>query len=201
MAGQTAPSLIGNRTQVRLTKPAGATTLIGSGYEDTLVYAGDVTFTDTTATTNVQGGTITYSGNLDQTDAHGAGAGFIETTEVVTLSTSSTLTTSATNLLPANSLILAVTAIPTVNLAGTTGFQLGDPTSNTRFTASSSTNVLTTSAATVGNSQWNPAVATTLALSGIQAAATTVVVKANILATGGALRITVLSIPTTGPTS
>jgi len=56
--------------------------------------------------------------------------------EEVTLSTGATTTDSTANLLPANSLIIAVTArVTTTITAAATGWKLGDPTTDDRFTA------------------------------------------------------------------
>jgi hypothetical protein len=59
----------------------------------------------------------------------------------ITLSTGGTTTDSATNLLPANSIILQVTGTVSTAISGGTcsGWQLGDPTTAGRFSASDTT--------------------------------------------------------------
>lgn len=111
------------------------------------------------------------------------------TTELITLSTSTTVTDSTTNLLPANCLIQAVTARIQTAITGSTDWKLGDPTSVGRFTNANTS--LTTSISTVGLNHWNPAVATTAALSPIQTTATTVRITTTGNATAGKIRVTV----------
>jgi hypothetical protein len=59
----------------------------------------------------------------------------------ITLGTGGTTTDSSTNLLPANSIILQVTGTVSTTISGGTcsGWQLGDPTTAGRFTASDTT--------------------------------------------------------------
>jgi hypothetical protein len=81
---------------------------------------------------------------------NGAKLVFGTKSEDLTLSTGGTTTDSSANLLPANSFILNITGTVTTTItAGCTGWQLGDPTTAGRFTASNTT--LTAGTSSVGS--------------------------------------------------
>jgi hypothetical protein len=72
--------------------------------------------------------------------ATGAKVQYCSASELLTLSTGGTTTDTTANLLPANSFLDAVTGrVTTTITAGCTGWQLGDPTTAGRFTASNVT--------------------------------------------------------------
>jgi hypothetical protein len=75
-----------------------------------------------------------------------SGAAFVEgvNTEEITLATGGLTTDSTANLLPANSVILAVTARVTQAITATTNWALGDGTTAARFAAANATLALGT---------------------------------------------------------
>lgn len=132
-----------------------------------------------------------------------ASAGQMEfgTMEELLAAASGTTTRTTNNLLPANSLILAVTGRVQTALSGgsVSGWSLGDPTSANRFTANNTT--LTTSGNGVGILQWGGGV-TTDALGPHQASAAQVMVTfAGGGPTAGAIRITSYFLKFTPPAS
>lgn len=124
--------------------------------------------------------------------------------ENLTLSTGGTTTDTTANLLPANSIILSVTGrVTTTITAGCTGWQLGDPTTAGRFTASDTT---LTSGETVPKSTIPPVhVGTGIASATtgmFQASAAKVRVTCATAAPGaGAVRITVFGYTIVPPAS
>ncbi len=193
---------------VRLTRPAGSPTVIGTGSVDDAVGAGSFVLTGATGSVTSAQGTITLGNNVNvsgagsftQTGTHGETVVDGYTTELITISTTTTVTTSTTNLLPAKAVINAVLVNPVVAIATATSFKVGDPTSDARFV--SFTTSIGANQASLGLNQWNPALATTLALSAAQAAATTVkITTAGSLPTAGQVRVTVYSAVYGGPTS
>ena len=83
------------------------------------------------------------NGNADQLDRlYAMNSGYWEkgsASELLNLSTSGTTTDTTANLLPANSIIEAVTARVTTTITTATSWQLGDPTTAGRFTAANAT--------------------------------------------------------------
>lgn len=136
-------------------------------------------------------GTLTRTAGSSSTFTSAAGAQEIKgvSEELIVLSTTTTLTNSTTNMLPANSVIGGVTGFVNTTITGSTDWKLGDPTSAGRFT-NAATTILTAGQSIVGLSHLNPAVATTLALSAVVVAATTVRVTATGVATAGKIRVT-----------
>ena len=119
--------------------------------------------------------------------------------EVLTLSTGGLTTDTTANLLPANSLILAVNTVITTTITTATNWAVGDPTTSARFSAANATKTAGTNQ--VGITQWSGAI-TTLAAGPSQASAA----KVRITCTGsnpgaGAIAIQVVSLAFTAPTS
>jgi hypothetical protein len=114
-------------------------------------------------------------------------------TEEITLSTSGATTDSTANLLPANSIILGVSARVTTTITTATDWAVGDGSTAARFTAANST--LTAGTTSVGLAHW----AGTVAM--VQAAAA----KLRITTTGtpgaGKIRVSVNYIVFTPPTA
>jgi hypothetical protein len=145
--------------------------------------------------------TVRTGQTIEQLAGFGAKQVESTTTELITLSTSTTVNTSTTNLLPANSIINAVLTECVVAIATATSYKVGDPTSDARFL--SFTTSIGANQASLGLNQWNPAIGTTLALSAVQASATTVKITtaAATPPTAGKIRVTVFSTVYTGPTT
>lgn len=115
---------------------------------------------------------------------------FGQNSEDLTLSTSATTTDTAANLLPANAFILGVSGTVTTTITtGCTGWQLGDPTTAGRFTASDTT--LTQGESKVGSVMATTGVAS--ATTGVwqSAAAKIRVTCATAAAGAGKVRLTV----------
>lgn len=177
---------------VRITRPVGSPSLIGTGSVDDAFGAGSLVLTGTGGNISALGGTLTEVGTVVETPTtpYGCTATNGFTSELITLSTSTTVTTSTTNLLPANSSINAVMTNCVAAITGSTSYKVGDPTSDARFLAF--TTSIGLNQGSVGQSQWNPTLATTLALSPVQVAATTVkITVASAVATAGQIRCTV----------
>lgn len=118
--------------------------------------------------------------------------------ELITLSTSGTTTDSATNLLPAGAILLAVTARVTTTITTATDWKLGDSTTAGRFCGAQTG--LTAGTTVVGLSHQQGSIATDAA-GPVQSAAA----KLRITTTGtpgaGAIRVTVYYIVLTPSTS
>jgi hypothetical protein len=130
--------------------------------------------------------------------ANGAAMVPFVNSELLTLSTGGTTTDTTANLLPANSIVLGVSGrVTTTITSGCTGWQLGDPTTAGRFTASDTT--LTAGEAKVGSVQLTTGVAS--ATTGMfQTSAAKVRVTCATAAPGaGAVRITVFGYTLTAP--
>jgi hypothetical protein len=130
------------------------------------------------------------------------GAAFVPfvNSELLTLSTGGTTTDTTANLLPANSIILGVVGrVTTTITTGCTGWQMGDPTTAGRFTASNVT--LAAGTTDVGKVQLTTGVAS--ATTGLfQTSAAKVRVTCATAAPGaGAVRITVFGYTLTPPAS
>lgn len=93
------------------------------------------------------GGTVTDAGHVVSL-ANGQTWTSACTSELLTLSTSGTTTDTSANLLPANSIIRAVTARVTTTIATATSWAVGDPTTSARFSPANST--LTAGTTSVG---------------------------------------------------
>lgn len=137
--------------------------------------------------------------SLVVTSANGATLSRKHISELITLSTSTTITTSASNLLPANSNIRAVTARMVTTITTATTVSIGDPTSGTRF--ASAANISTSAMTVIGIRHLDPATGTTQALSPVQVAATTVKITMDAVAGAGSIRVTVFYDETVAPTS
>jgi hypothetical protein len=118
--------------------------------------------------------------------------------EAITLSTSGTTTDSSANLLPANSIIEAVTARITTAITTATDWSVGDATTAARFSSANAT--LTSGTTSVGVNHQKGAVSTDAAGPTQTAAA-----KVRITTTGtpgaGAIRVTVFYRSFVAPTS
>ena len=114
------------------------------------------------------------------------------TTELVTLSTSGATTDSVANLLPANSIILAVNGTVNTTITGSSDWKLGDATTAGRFSAADST---LTAAESVPKTSFPPVQIGTgvaSATTGVyQAAAAKVRITVTTTATAGKIRVTV----------
>lgn len=133
------------------------------------------------------------------TGANGEAAGMVVNSENIVLSTVGLTTDSVGNLLPANSIILAVAARVTALITVTTSWALGDATTAARFAAANSTLALGTTA--VGLQAMQGSVSTD-ATGPVQAAAA----KLRITCAGanpgaGVIRVSVVSFQLTPPTS
>ncbi len=119
-------------------------------------------------------------------------------TELITLSTSGTTTTSSGNLLPANSLIKAVVCRVTTTITTATAWQVGDGTTAARFSASNSTMTAGTTVVGLAHMAGN---VTTTAAGPTQAAAAPLVITTTGTPGAGAIRCTVFYEQFTAPTS
>jgi hypothetical protein len=118
--------------------------------------------------------------------------------ESLTLSTSGTTTDTTANLLPANSVILAVNARVTTTITTATNWSVGDTTTATRFSSANST--LTAGTTSVGLNQWKGAVATD-ATGPTQVSAAKVRVTTTGTPGAGAIRLVVFYRRYSAPTS
>lgn len=191
--------------------------------------AGDGAFFDDTPTTGstllvVQAGAGQSTNNLQEWqnnsgtvlgrvtstgEMRGAGVG-VETangaignvqtiSESITLSTSGLTTDSTADLLPANSIILAVTARVTTAITATTDWALGDATTSNRFAAANATLAAGTTAVGLRHQQGSVA-------SDAAGPVQTTAAKLRITCTGanpgaGVIRVTVTYLSLTPPTS
>jgi len=126
----------------------------------------------------------------------GESAGMQWLEEYITLSTTALTTDSATILLPAYSLILAVAARIEVSIIGATVWRLGDSASSTRFIGAQTT-------VSAGSSFWgfntmNGGV-TTNANGPVQLVDAKVRIATDIIATAGAIRVAVLALAVSPP--
>lgn len=149
------------------------------------------------AITTTLGGALSGT-SLALTAASGEKTEIKSISEAITLSTGGATTDSSANLLPANSLILAVVARVTTTITTATDWKLGDASVAGRFTAANST--LTAGTTDISSVQWL-ANTTASGAGPIQVAAA----KLRITTTGtpgaGAIRVTVFYVPFTAPTS
>lgn len=114
-------------------------------------------------------------------------------TEEITLSTSGATTDSTANLLPANSIILGVSARVTTTITTATDWSVGDGSTAARFAAANSTLVAGTTS--VGLAHW----AGTVAM--VQAAAAKLRITCTGTAGAGKIRVSVNYITFTAPTA
>lgn len=148
------------------------------------------------------GATYTQSpGSTVGVTANGAAFVPFVNSELLTLSTGGTTTDTTANLLPANSIVLGVTGRVTTTISGGTcsGWQLGDPTTAGRFTASNST-------LTAGTTDFGKVALTTGIASATTGMYQTAAAKVRVTcATGapgaGVVRITVFGYTLTPPQS
>lgn len=137
--------------------------------------------------------------NLGVETANGAISNIRTVSESITLSTSGLTTDSTADLLPANSIILAVTARVTTAITTTTDWALGDAMTSNRFSAPNTTLAAGTTVVGVRHQQGS---VTTDATGPVQTSAG----KLRITCTGpnpgaGAVRVTVTYLELTPPTS
>jgi hypothetical protein len=118
--------------------------------------------------------------------------------EAITLSTSGTTTDSSANLLPANSIIEAVTARITTTITTATDWSVGDTTTATRFSSANAT--LTSGTTSVGVNHQKGGVSTD-ATGPTQTAAAKVRITTTGTPGAGAIRITVFYRSFVAPTS
>lgn len=121
-----------------------------------------------------------------------------QASELITLSIAGTTTDSTADLLPANSIIDAVTATVITTITTATDWKLGDPTSAGRFSAVNAT--MTAGASSVGLLHMAGDVAT-VALGPTQAAAAKVRITTTGTPGAGAIRVTVFYRQFVAPTS
>jgi hypothetical protein len=138
-----------------------------------------------------------FAGWMSLADAFGGSAKLQRIEESITLSTSGTTTDSTADMLPANALILGVTARITTTITTATDWKLGDGTTAARFTSANST--LTATTTDVGLNHWKGGVSTD-ATGPTQASAA----KLRITTTGtpgaGVIRVIVRALVFTAPT-
>lgn len=150
------------------------------------------------AVTTTQGGAASFTG-FSFTGANGTAATITTTCENVTLATGGATTDTTANLLPANSLILNVTAIVTTSITTSTGWQLGDASVAGRFTASNTT--MTAGTRDTGSVMWLANTTSSGAGPYQVAAAKVRITVAGGNAGAGAIRVCVTALTFTAPTS
>lgn len=166
---------------------SGSQTLTTNSTASTATLAGSLALTNITATSgNGAGYNLTSSSGA-------ASAVYGHNQESMTLNTGGTTTDSAANLLPANSLILGVTARITTTITTAANWSLGDTSTAARFAAANST--LTAGTTSVGMAHW----AGTVAI--VQAAAAKLRITTNANPGAGVIHIDVFFITFTAPTS
>lgn len=149
-------------------------------------------------TTLDMAGAATFHTTAELKSANAAEYIIGQASELITLSTAGTTTDSAANLLPANSIIDAVTAVVTTTITTATDWKLGDPTSAGRFSAVNAT--MTAGASAVGLLHMAGDVAT-VALGPTQAAAAKVRITTTGTPGAGVIRVTVFYRQFVAPTS
>lgn len=137
------------------------------------------------------------SGNITQSNPTGGATCVIgQIHESLTLSTSGTTTDTTANLLPANSLILGVTARVTTTITTATDWSLGDATIATRFASANA--VMTAGSTSVGLNHLKGGVA--LDTTGpVQVAAAKLRVTTTLTPGAGVIRLTVFYMQFTAP--
>jgi hypothetical protein len=130
-------------------------------------------------------------------DVNGGKVQILFQSELVTLNTGSVTTDSTSDLLPGNSLILAVMAFVTTAITTATTVKLGDATTLARFNTLGS---MGAGSGVVGTNQWLGSVATDAA-GPTQAAAAKVRLTANVNPGAGVVRLVTISLVFTSPTS
>lgn len=175
---------------------ATSTSSLGAATTTGLTVAGSIDATLAGAVHQFRG----YSRMAYSAGGFGGFAGISANTEELTLA--GTQTDSVANLLPANSIILAVTARVTSTIAGgaVADWTIEDTTTATRF--ADSTAALTAGTTVIGLKQWDPSEATTIAGPGpYQAAAAKVRINYTGTPSSGRVRVTVFYIEFNAPTS
>lgn len=160
------------------------------------VLATDPTFADFVSPTSII--SALAGAGAGTTGANGEAAGMVITSELITLDTGAAFTDSVANLLPANSIILAVLARITTTITTAANWSLGDSATAARFAAANST--LTANTTSVGLAAMFGVVSTTAA-GPTQAAAAKLRITLNAAPGAGAIRISVVSFQFTPPTS
>jgi hypothetical protein len=138
------------------------------------------------------------AGYLSLFDAFGGTAKLQRLEESITLSTGGTTTNSSANLLPANSLVLGVSARITTTITTATDWSVGDGTTAARFSSANST--LTSGTTSVGLNHWKGAVSTD-ATGPTQTSAATLRITTTGTPGAGVIRVIVWSLVFTAPTS
>lgn len=161
------------------------------------LYVGGNAASDITQTWNDDQTVKTYNSATQQTTN---GAQWIQGQiyESITLSTGGSTTDSATNLLPANSVLIGVTARVTTTIATATDWKLGDATTAGRFTAANST--LTAGTTSVGSVHLTTGIASTTT-GMFQAAAAKLRITTTGTPSAGVIRVTVFYSQFVPPTS
>jgi len=157
------------------------------------------------AAVNIQstlGGAGAFS-SIVANGANGETSAIRYNTELITLSTGGATTNSSANLLPANSLILGVTAIITTAIVGadSTAVQLGDSTTAARFGSGAA---LTAGTTIVGITHWNGNISTTATGPTQGSAASLRITLAgggDNTPSAGAIRVSVIYLQFTPPTN
>lgn len=130
--------------------------------------------------------------------ANGALGSLRTISEAITLSTSGTTTDSVANLLPANAIILSVSARVTTTITGATDWELGDATTAARFLSPVAT--LTAGTTAVGLNHLKGGVSTDAA-GPVQTSAAQLRITTTGTPSAGVIRVTVVYLDTTPPTS
>ncbi len=142
------------------------------------------------------------SGGATLSGANGQSFALFTSTELLTLSTSGTTTDTSANLLPANSIIMAVTGTVTTTITTATDWKLGDPTTAGRFSAADST---MTAAENVPKTSFPPVQIGTGVASATTGVYQAAAAKVRVTTTGtpgaGAIRITVYGFTLVNATS
>jgi hypothetical protein len=125
-------------------------------------------------------------------------ATIVTLTEDITLATGAATTDSTTNLLPANSLILAVTSRVTTAITTAVNYTLGDAAVAARFAAANTG--VTLGSTGIGIAQWHGVVSATNA-GPTQAADAKIRITCNANPGAGKIRISVIALVFNAPTS
>jgi len=145
---------------------------------------------------------VASAGSAFPAGANGQSFAPFANTELVTLSLTGATTDSTTNLLPANSIILAVNGTVQTTITGSSDWKLGDATTAGRFSAADST---LTAGQAVPSSTYPPVQIGTgvaSATTGVyQAAAAKVRITVTTTATAGKIRLTVYGFTLVNATS
>lgn len=137
-------------------------------------------------------------GQLEAFDVYGGSCKLRRYEETVTLSTSGTTTDSSANLLPANSLILGVTARVSTTITTATDWKIGDTTTSARFLSAVAT--MTAGTTAVGMNHLKGGVSTD-ATGPTQTSAAVVRITTTGTPGAGAIRVVVWVLEFVAPTA